>query len=659
MTWQISEWRGAVGRSPGGRARGGRLAVLAGVGAILAAACGSASTASPTASVAPQFNPADFNESGISWLKANVNRTGTPPSTPTGTLTIAGSNDVSGMLDPQGEYDTIGYSVLRATTRSLVGYPPSSNLAAAEAVVPDAAASYTVSADKTTYTFKVRPGMRWAVTNPSTGAAVAPDDGAPVTSQDFELGIERNCDPNFASYNNPAYYTATIKGFSDFCSKFSAMSTSSTPAQRKAFINSNPVSGLSTPDSSTLVVTLNAPASDFPNIMAMYFAAAAPPSSLNYIPLTAGNPIWSDGPYEVQNYTPGSKIALVPNPYWGSTSGTDTTSTSWSNDPTHHRYVAQISINETLGSAAAADEVQQEIEAGTLDLEWNTVVPDSSLPTLANHSNPGYGDFPAPGNTNPYLVFNLAKSGPLQNVKVRQALEYAVNKVAMGKIYGGAEFNSPLGQVFAVGAEGYIPGYDPYGTPKGDAGNAAECKTLLKKAGYASGFTITDYYRTDGNHPAVFQEIQRDFGACGVTVNGKGISKGYYTTSGIGAANVAGLQSAGWDITEPGWVPDWFGPTNARSILPDLFACSNFPGTNWGDFCNKNVDNLTNQAETAPTLSQSEKYWEQANRAVMEQAPFIPFQTQLTNLMHASAVHNAIYVPFSESYDYTQCWLGS
>ena len=50
--------------------------------------------------------------------------------------------------------------------------------------------------------------------------------------------------------------------------------------------------------------------------------------------------------------------------------------------------------------------------------------------------NPELGTFPAPGDTNPYLVFNVQSpnnSGALGNVKVRQALEYAIDKVAIGQ----------------------------------------------------------------------------------------------------------------------------------------------------------------------------------------------------------------------------------
>lgn len=656
MTSDSSVQGGPVRRSSGPRSFH-RLWVLVGVGALVAAACGSSSTGSSSSTFTSvvNINPTTWNASSVPWLSKNVNATGTPPSTPTGTLTMAGSIDVSGFLDPQGEYDTNGYRVLEALDRPLMFYKPSSDFNTATSLTTDAASSYTISSDGTTYTFHLRPGLRWAITDPSSGMPVS-GDGEAVTSQDFALGLERECDPTLSPNGNPSYYTATIAGYSTFCSGFEGLDPASTAAQRAAYINANPISGISTPDSSTIVITLTQPASDFLNIMSMFFAAAAPPQSLTYVPFTAGNPVWSDGPYEVQTYTPGTKIVLVPNPYWGATSGNNTTATSWSEDTVAHRYVAEITIDETLSSAAAEDEVQEEIQAGTLDMEWNTVVPPSSLASLATFTNPLFGAFPAPGITNPYLVFNTQATGPLQNVKVRQALEYALDKVALTKIYGGPDFNVVLNQVFGPGAEGYISNYDPYPTP-GNTGDATKCKSLLKAAGYANGFTITDFYRTDGNHPAIFEEVQKDFGACGVTVTGKGISNGYYTSQGILQSSASALASSGWDITEPGWVPDWYGPNQARSILPDLFDSSDFPGTNWGDFSNSTVDNLIKQAEAAPTTAKANTLWQQANKAVMEQAPFIPFMGQYTTLIHASSVHNAIYDPFSNDYSIVQCWL--
>ena len=262
--------------SAGGSLRSGlkkRIALLA-VGAVAIAACSSCtSTSTPSATPGDPFNPVNFDPS---WLTANVNATGAPMYG--GTLKIEGDRDVGAALDPQGEYETIGYLVERAFTRQLVSDPASTTLTTAESIVPDAATGMpTVSSDGRTYTFTLRSGLVWNTSPPR-----------PVTSQDFQRGILRNYDPTLSPNGNPGYYVATIAGFKAFCTAFANSSPSESPAARAKFINDGMtgVSGITTPDSSTIVFTLMQPATDFLNILALPFASAAPVEDLSYVPLT-------------------------------------------------------------------------------------------------------------------------------------------------------------------------------------------------------------------------------------------------------------------------------------------------------------------------------------------------------------------------------------
>jgi ABC-type transport system substrate-binding protein len=613
--------------------------------ALAAAACGTSSPGVGSPSGAAQgsnlFNPTNFSTSTVSWLAANQNASGTPVMG--GTLKVEGSTDLSAAADPQGEYETIGTGLERTYTRQLVSDPASPNINTAVSLVPDAASAMpTVSSDGLTYTFHLRPGLMWNTTPPR-----------PVTSQDFQRGILRNCDPTLSPNGNPGYYISTIAGFKAYCTAFENSNPSESPAARATFINNgmNSVSGIKTPDSNTIVFTLTQPATDFDSILALPFASAAPVEYLKYTPLTPGNVLYSDGPYAITTYNVGHEIILTRNAAWTQAS-----------DTIRHQYVNEIDVKLDLAGSAAATEVQQDMQAGTADLSWNTDVPPADVEGLETPTwNAGLGTFPAPGTTNPYLVFNVLSpnnSGALGNVKVRQALEYAIDKVALGKIYGGASLNQPLNQVIGPGAEGYVQFNDYPST--NNQGNPGKCKSLLAAAGYPNGITLKDYYRNSGNHPAVFQEVQSDFKKCGVTVVGTAIATGYYGSSGIGVTSADGLKAGKWDITEPGWIPDWFGPTNGRATLPDILDGQlSYPGSDWGGFDDPAVDALVNQAESATSLSTAASLWHQADEQVMKDAAFIPFQTQLTPLFRSSRVHNAIFQPFSEGYDYTQIWLSS
>ena len=99
----------------------------------------------------------------------------------------------------------------------------------------------------------------------------------------------------------------------------------------------------------------------------------------------------------------------------------------------------EIDVKLDLAGSAASTQVQEDMQANTADLEWNTVVPTASHPRASRNRHGIRGSAPSRlrANTNPYLVFNVQSpnnNGALGNVKVRQALEYAIDKVAMGKI---------------------------------------------------------------------------------------------------------------------------------------------------------------------------------------------------------------------------------
>ena len=349
-------------RSPGGGVK--RFGAVI-VTAMAVVACGSGETNTPGGSsqATDLFNPTHFSTSTVSWLASNQNASGTPVQG--GTLKLEGSTDLSAGADPQGEYETIAYTLERAYTRQLMSYPASTDLTKAELLVPDAASALpTVSSDGLTYTFTLRSGLMWNTAPPR-----------PVTSQDFARGILRNCDPTLAPNGNPGYYISTIAGFKAFCTAFEASSPSESPAARATFINNGmtSVSGIKTPDSNTIVFTLTQPAVDFTSILALPFASAAPVEYLKYTPLAPGNVLYSDGPYAITTYNVGHEIILTRNAAW-----------SQSIDPIRHQYVNEIDVKLDLAGSAASAQVQEDMQANTADLEWNTVVPTSDIHGLEN-----------------------------------------------------------------------------------------------------------------------------------------------------------------------------------------------------------------------------------------------------------------------------------
>ena len=158
----------------------------------------------------------------------------------------------------------------------------------------------------------------------------------------------------------------------------------------------------------------------------MPFASARPAEYDKYLPDSAPfrAHVLSDGPYAITQYIANKKIVLSRNPAW-----------EQSTDPLRHQYVNQMAVTEGTASAQTA---LADVQAGTDDLMWDLPVPTPSIPQLEASKNPGLRIYTDTGSTNPYLVFNLKSptaGHALSKLKVRQAIEYAINKVAIAKIY--------------------------------------------------------------------------------------------------------------------------------------------------------------------------------------------------------------------------------
>jgi ABC-type oligopeptide transport system substrate-binding subunit len=145
--------------------------------------------------------------------------------------------------------DTAGFtSVARAYARTLYGYNLAGPPDQATVPVPDIASGPPqLSADRRTYTFTLRPGVRYA-----------PPVNREVTATDFITAIQRLYDDRASPSQGPVY-ADLIAG----ASRFGAGKTRS-------------ISGLAAPNPHTLQVTLVQPAGDFLSILSLPYFAPVP-----------------------------------------------------------------------------------------------------------------------------------------------------------------------------------------------------------------------------------------------------------------------------------------------------------------------------------------------------------------------------------------------
>jgi peptide/nickel transport system substrate-binding protein len=610
-------------------------AVLA---AATVAACSSSSTSAPAA--------------------GSSSSAGTPVSG--GTLNIVAASGPA-HLDTVPSYYTTDYQITHAFTRQMLNYPTvpytSTNSAAwtqTTTPAPDAAtevpsvANGGITDGGKVYTFHIKPGVDWNTTPPRQ-----------VTADDFIREFKAFFNP-VSPVGNPVYYESTIAGLTAYANAetayFAVKSHAPTASDIANFQNTHDISGLKAVNSSTLQITLSAPASDFLYMMAMPFTSARPVEYDSYVPnsLQLDTHTISDGPYQISSYIPGKSLTMVRNPAW-----------KQSTDSLRHDYVS--TIVDTFGVTSAETQLS-DMEAGTQDVVSDTPINPASIPSLLASNQPNFHIWPW-SSTFPYIVFNPRSpdaGGAAGKLLVRQAVEYGLDKSAAVKAIGGPDVAQILDGVIPQGNVGYT-GTNMYPDDNGQ-GNTAMCKSDLSKAGYPNGVKLVYMYPNDSSNTRIFTAIQASLANCGITLQGKPEPGSSFFTD-LGNAPESNKAGA-WDMGQPGWIPDWFG-NNGRTVIQALFQGPNcvVNTVNYGCYDSATVNSLITQAEGASSVAQAGTVWHQADNAIMSDAAIVPIMNQGFPMYSSKRVRGisstgqsyptAIFAPNIGEPDITSIWLAS
>ena len=556
-------------------------------------------------------------------------------------------------IDTVPAYYTADYILERGYARQLLTYPtvPDPTLTSAgwtkdTTPVADIATQVPTTANGgitnggTTYTFHIKQGVDWN-TKPARQ----------VTAADFLREYKAFCNP-VSPVGNPLYYEATVAGLKQYCDAESAYfankSHAPTATNIANFQNSHTISGITAVSASTLKFHLIAPAGDFIYMLAMPFTSARPVEYDSYVPnsLQLDQHTISDGPYQITSYVPSRSITMMRNPAW-----------KQSTDANRHQYVSQVQV--TIGVSDAQTQFN-DMKAGQYDVSLDTGLVPSEIPTLESTHDPKFRAWPG-SNTLPYVVFNLRSpnnNGAMRKLGVRQAIEYGINKVAVQKVVGGPTVATILNTAIPPGNVGY-QNYNLYPTTNNE-GSASKCKSMLAKAGYKNGLSVTYLYPNDSINKSVFEALQASLRSCGVNLNGKPESGStFFVDLGNAPANA---KPGVWDMGQPGWFPDWFG-NNGRTVIAPLFQTNCVLNTtNYGCYNNSKLDSLIKQAEAATSVSQTGSLWGKADHNVMGNAVIVPLLSQQL-LMYSSAnaqqadTSAIVYQPNIGGPDITNVWL--
>jgi peptide/nickel transport system substrate-binding protein len=549
-----------------------------------------------------------------------------------GTLNMLGTGDVT-YMDPNISYYSIDYLAERMFSRQLFTNPAITGQVTNP--VPDLATEMPtagnggISADGKTYTIKIRQGAKWD-TSPARQ----------ITAADEVRGVMRTCNP-IQPFGGIPDFNDLIVGYSTFCSGFAKVAH--TPAAIAAYMDKTPLPGVVATDASTVTFKLTHPASYFVGMLTLSAFSPAPVEINQYLPASSEQATHtiSDGPYKVDSYVATKSINFSRNPAWTA-----------STDPIRKAYVDKIVINET----STQDSVQQQLETGTpsADMEFDAFPPPNQLPALIAKGDPNLS-LGLTASNNPYVVFNTVSPNnnkALGNVKVRQALSYAINRSNIIQVLGGPKVNPPLTHVLPPNIVGGETSFDlyPYDPTK--------AKQLLSAAGFPNGFTLKLLYRNSSQGSTkAFQTIQQDLSKIGVKVTGVPSPSADFYAKYLTVPAVA--QRGVWDLSLAGWEADWYGNAALSFFNPLFSGPASFPptGSNFGLYNSATTNQAVTAAITATTVDQARSLWAAADKSVMTDAAIFPLTSPLQPNYHASQVHNAVYVPAIQQFDPTNVWI--
>jgi peptide/nickel transport system substrate-binding protein len=484
-----------------------------------------------------------------------------------GTLKLI-ANAAGGTLDPQVNYTLQYWQLYQATYDGLLAFQKAGGSAAFN-VVPDLASSYQITKGGKSWVFKLRKGVKFS-------------NGQPVTVNDVVASFKR-----IFKVKSP-----TAGGF--YAGIVGATACLKTPATctLKGGISGNAATN-------TVTINLTSPDPEFKFKLAVPHASILPAGSP---PNDAGTkPIPGTGAYYFASYDPNKLLVMKRNPYFH----------VWSSAAQPAGYPDEIT--QSFGLTAEAEVTA--VENGQADWLYD-FPPADRLNELGTkyasqtHVTTLTAFWYAPMNVN---------IPPFNNLKARQAVNYAIDRNALIKIFGGPKLATPSCQVLPPGFPGNKP-YCPYTKNPGSTWSApdvAKAKQLVNESG-EKGAKVTVISANDEVQKAVGVYLANVLNEIGFKATEKAISGNIAFTYPQNTKNHVQINVQQWYQDYPA----------ASDFLHILFGCESFhPGSdssiNMAGFCNKPINAQMHQALKLEETSfpKANTLWAKIDREVTDQAP--------------------------------------
>jgi YVTN family beta-propeller protein len=402
-----------------------------------------------------------------------------------------------------------------------------------------------------TYTFRIRPGVRYST-------------GQPVRASDFRLAFERV----FAIGDDySAFFLESLVGAKECVT-----------SPRRCDLSRGVVV-----DDEARTVTLHLVEADpeLPAKLALSFFVAVPKGTASK---AAGRrPLPATGPYMIASFSPGRQVRLVRNPRFR----------EWSParpDGYPDEIVVKLGVpeKERVSAVARGDAdatTVSQAQGGAADLAALRARYGSRL-----HSNPTAGVV---------SIYLNTRIPPFDDLRVRRALNYAVDRESVVLASGGSEFGEATCQVLPPNFPGYRP-YCPYER------DLAEARRLVAASGTRGAPVVvsTRRFAVPTTEPVVAALRELGYRARMEVVS----DEVYFQRLGTDQ-----VQAAWW-----GWIADY---PSAATWIPAQYSCAG----NQSGFCDRRAERLIEKAIALQTSdpSAANATWARVDRMLTDRAPFV------------------------------------
>lgn len=512
-----------------------------------------------------------------------------------GTLNLLMSTDFA-HLDPARNYDATSLNFGRLLYRTLTTYKAQRGKGGNEVVGDLATDTGTPSDGGKTWTFTLRDGLKY-------------EDGTEIRAEDVKYGVERAFDP--ALPGGPQYFQLSL-----------ANVPAGYPGPKKAGgrgLDSIVVVG------KKIVFKLKRPFPDFSFAAAMPTTAPVPRSR----DTGAGydRRPFSSGPYKITEYDPARTLTLTRNTFWDKQ--TDAVRRAYPDKVVCTFGVEPSTIDQRLLADSGQDRAA---------LAFDTTLGPESIPQALSSPSVKSRTISEADGSLLYLAINTRR---IKDVRIRQAINYAVNKESYRTARGGKYAGDYASTILAPRVPGHRD-YDLYKTqPRGDAERA---KQLLQQAGVQAPLQLTMASPSLGKGVTQAVAVQAALKRAGFDVTVQSIPPELYL-------DTVGTAAKMPDLAFSNRTADW---PSGSTVLPPMFDGRQIRARGNTNLSLFNVPAINVEMDRINAIADPKEQaaeWGNLDERIMKEAPIVPLVYGAGIHLRGSQVRGGYLHPYYGQWD--------